>query len=163
MIPVVSIVGFSNSGKTTFVVKLVAELKRRGFRVAVIKHHHQPVEIDVPGKDTWRHAKAGADIVVSASPGMLAVMEKTEPELSLDEITRKISGVDLIITEGFKKEKKPKIEVFRSGVHDTLISPPDELLAVVTDAPLEGIPTYGLDDAAGVAGFLQEKFFLATE
>jgi len=160
MIPIISVVGYSNSGKTTLVVKLVREFKSRGFRIATIKHHHRDFEIDAPGKDTWKHAQAGADTVVLAAPEKIAIIEKTERELELDEIAQKISGVDLIITEGYKKGSKPKIEVFRSEVHSGLITPLDQLLAVSADVTFDGIPTFGLDDTAGLVGYLIEKLSL---
>ncbi len=157
MVPVISIVGYANSGKTTLLVKLIGELKCRGHRVAVVKHHHKNIEVDTPGKDTWRHAQAGADIVALAAPGKLAVFEQTEKELSIDEIVTRISGVDIIITEGFKKEKMPKIEVFRCEIHTELITPPQELLAIAGDIRVEGVPSFSLDDAGGLADFIVEK------
>ncbi len=157
VIPIISVVGYADSGKTTLLVKLIRELKNRGYKVATIKHHHGDFAIDIPGKDTWRHAEAGADTVVLAAPDKVAVIERTAHELSLDEIAGKITGVDLIITEGFKKEKKPKIEVFRSGVHSKLISPFAELLAVASDLEFAGIPTFALDDAPGLVDFLEKK------
>ncbi|PKM47197.1 MAG: molybdopterin-guanine dinucleotide biosynthesis protein B [Firmicutes bacterium HGW-Firmicutes-8] len=157
MIPIISVVGYADSGKTTLLVKLIKELKRRGYKVAVIKHHHGDFAIDIPGKDTWRHAEAGANTVVLASPGKVAMIEKTESELTLDEIAEKITGVDLIITEGYKKGDKPKIEVFRSEVHKELVTPPEELLAVAGDVRFAGIPTFALDDTAGLVDFLVEK------
>lgn len=160
MIPVVSVVGYGNSGKTTLLVKIIKELKARGYSVATIKHHHGDFEIDKPGKDTWRHREAGADTVVLASPAKVAVIEQTKQELSLDEIIAKITGVDIIITEGFKKENKPKIEVFRSEVHTELITPKEQLLAVASDISHPGIPVFGLDDAPGLVDFLLEKLRL---
>lgn len=160
MIPIIPVVGCSNSGKTTLVVKLVKELKKRGFRVATIKHHHQTISLDVPGKDTWKHAQAGADIVVLASPGSVGILERTPVDLTLDEIAGRIQGVDIIIAEGFKGADRPKIEVFRSEVHETLITPTDQLLAVASDVKHDGIPTFDLDDAAGLVNFLQEKLGL---
>ncbi|WP_418792055.1 molybdopterin-guanine dinucleotide biosynthesis protein B [Phosphitispora sp. TUW77] len=162
MIPVISVVGYSNSGKTTFVVKLIKEFKKRGFKIATIKHHHKNIEMDAPGKDTWKHARAGADTVVLACPGQLGIFEKSSRELSLDEIVSRISGVDLIITEGYKKEDKPKIEVFRSEVHTSLISPPKELLAVASDTHFPDVPVFGLDDAPGLVDFLSEKLSLRS-
>ncbi len=162
LIPVISVVGYSNSGKTTLIVKLIWELKKRGFRVATVKHHHRDVEMDVPGKDTWKHAEAGADTIVLACPGKVGIIEKSSRELSLDEIVARISGVDLIIAEGYKKEDKPKIEVFRSGVHTELITPPEELLAIASDTYFPGIPVFGLDDAQGLVDFLVEKLSLRS-
>ncbi len=154
MIPVISVVGYSNSGKTTLLVKIIKELKARGYKIATIKHHHRDFDIDVPGKDTWRHREAGADTVVLASPAKVAFIQQTQKELTLDEIIAKISGVDIIITEGYKKENKPKVEVFRSEVHTELISPRSQLLAVASDVSHTGVPTFGLDDAPGLVDFL---------
>lgn len=158
MIPVVSVVGYSNSGKTTLLVKIIKELKNRGYKVATIKHHHKEVEIDTPGKDTWRHAQAGADTVVLASPSKVAIIEQTPREISLDEIAGKISGVDIIFTEGFKRENKPKIEVFRSSVHDHLITPAEELLAVASDVKFDGVPCFDLNEPGALVDFLVERY-----
>ncbi|HEX3015676.1 MAG TPA: molybdopterin-guanine dinucleotide biosynthesis protein B, partial [Desulfobacteria bacterium] len=98
MTPVISIVGKSNVGKTTLIEKLIAELKRRGFKVATVKHDVHGFEIDIPGKDTWRHAQAGADVVVISSPQKLAMINRVEQELELDQICAQVQGVDLIIT-----------------------------------------------------------------
>lgn len=158
MIPVISVVGYSNSGKTTLLVKIIKEMKNRGYKVATVKHHHKDVDIDTPGKDTWRHAQAGADAVVLASPSKVAIIEQTPQEMSLDEITGKISGVDIIFTEGFKREKKPKIEVFRSAVHDHLITPPGELLAVASDVKFDGIPCFDLNEPGALVDFLVDTY-----
>ena len=158
MIPVVSVVGYSNSGKTTLLVKIIKELKSRGVKVATIKHHHKDVDIDKPGKDTWRHTQAGADTVVLASPAKVAIIENTPREMSLDEITEKISGVDIIITEGFKQEKKPKIEVYRSSVHEHLITPVEELLAVASDVEFAGIPCFDINEPGALVELLMDKY-----
>lgn len=158
MIPVVSVVGYSNSGKTTLLVKIIKELKSRGFKVATIKHHHKEVDIDKPGKDTWRHAQAGADTVVLASPSKVAIIKQNPREMSLDEIIENISDVDIIITEGFKREKKPKIEVYRSSVHEHLITPVEELLAVASDTEFSGVPCFDLDEPGALVDFLIERY-----
>lgn len=163
MIPVISIVGYSNSGKTTLLVKLLGELKNKGFRVATVKHHHGDFDIDIPGKDTWKHAQAGADTVVLAGAGKIAVIERTERKLTLDEILKRINGVDLIITEGFKKESKPKIEIFRPDIHAELVSPPGELLAVASDTKFAEYPTFSPDDAAGITEFLVKRLKLRSQ
>lgn len=163
MIPVLSVVGYSNSGKTTLVEKLIRELKGRGYRVAVIKHHHGDFEIDRPGKDTWRHAKAGADTVILAGPRKIAVIEKLAAERELDEIVEKIDNVDLIITEGYKKGDKPKIEVFRSSVHDKIITPPGELLAIASDVPLHyGVPCLDIDTPGPLVDLIEDKLLHKT-
>lgn len=158
MIPVISVVGYSNSGKTTLLVKLIRELKSRGYKTATIKHHHRDVDIDKPGKDTWKHAQAGAETVVLATPSKVAIIENTPGEMPLDEIIGKISGVDIIITEGYKSANKPKIEVFRSAVHDRLITPVSELLAVAGDVKFEGIPCFNLDDPRELVDFIINRF-----
>lgn len=141
--------------------KLLPEIKKRGYRVATIKHDVHGFDIDQPGKDTWRHARAGADIVVISSPQKVAVIEKVDLEKTLDEIARKLDRehIDLIITEGYKRLNKPKIEVFRAGVSDTLLSAEKELFAVVTDIPLEvKVPTFDPDDSTGILDLIEEKF-----
>ena len=164
MIPIVSVVGRSGVGKTTFLEKLILELSERGYRVGTIKHGSHDFDLDRPGKDTWRHAQAGSAVVAFASPHRLAVMRRLERELTIDEIAAMMHDVDIIITEGYKGGHKPKIEVSRCAVGHELVSPLDELITVVTDSPYEGlmVPQFGLEDAAGpadvlVRGFLQDR------
>lgn len=161
-IPVVSVVGKSNSGKTTLLEKLLREAKRRGWRVATLKHDVHGFDMDQPGKDTWRHAQAGADIVAIASPNKIAVLERVGEDQPLDDVLSRIRGVDLIITEGYKKGNMPKIEVFRSVMHTELLCKPQELLAIASDVTFaNGIPCFGLDDAAGLCDLIAEKFALS--
>jgi len=158
MIPIVSIVGKSDAGKTTLLEKLIAELKRRGYRVATIKHDAHQFEIDHPGKDSYRHFHAGSDWAVIASAAKLASVRRLERELTLDEIAATIAGVDLILTEGFKREAKCRIEVSRRARTPELISAPSELLAVAADYDLDiGVPAYGLDDAAGLVDLIERE------
>lgn len=155
MIPVISVVGRSNCGKTTYLEKLISEMKNRGYRVAVIKHDVHGFEMDKPGKDTWRHAQAGADIVCISSPQKMAMIKKVDEELSLDEVVSHIAGVDIIFTEGYKRESKKKIEIFRQLVSDTPLCSREELLAVVSDTRLyEEIPHFSLEDPTAMADFL---------
>lgn len=159
MIPIVSVVGRSNVGKTTLLEKLIGELKRRGYRVATVKHDVHGFDIDRPGKDTWRHAQAGADTVVISSPQKLALIRKVPRELSLDEVAAHVTGVDIILTEGYKRGNKPKIEVFRASVCGELLCAEQELLALATDTPLPlNVPQYDLDDAAGLVDLLERRF-----
>ncbi len=149
---VISVVAKSGSGKTTLLEKVIRILKEKNITLAVIKHDAHSFEMDKPGKDTWRHAQAGADIIAISSPEKFAMIEKREQELTLDEIIDRIEGVDLIITEGYKRENKPKIEVFRSAAHSTLLCEPHELIAIASDIPWDlGVPCYHIDDAKGIA------------
>ena len=123
-IPVISVVGRSKVGKTTLLEKLIPELKRRGYRVATVKHHAHPgFEIDRPGKDTWRHAQAGSDHVVIAAPDKVAAVRRVTREPTLDEIVTTIDDVDIILTEGYKRAGKPKIEIVRAARHTEPIPP----------------------------------------
>ena len=137
MIPVFSIVANSTkTGKTTVLCGIVRELKTRGYRVCTIKHDVHGFDIDHPGKDTWKHTQAGADIVAISSPGRMAMIEQLEKEYSLDEVTDKISNVDIIITEGYKQENKPKLEVFRKEVSKEIYSKDEDLFAIITNTPI---------------------------
>jgi len=159
-IPVISIVGGkSNSGKTTLLEKLIREAKRRGWRVATLKHDVHGFEMDQPGKDTWRHAQAGADVVAISSPHKIAILEKVTEDQPLDEVIARIQGVDVIFTEGYKHGNKPKIEVYRSIVHQELFSKLEELIAIASDISFaNGIPCFGLDDAQGICDLIAEKY-----
>lgn len=159
-IPVISIVGGkSNSGKTTLLEKLIREAKLRGWRVATLKHDVHGFEMDQPGKDTWRHDQAGADVVAISSPSRIAVLERVPEDQPLDEVLSRIHGVDVIFTEGYKHADKPKIEVFRSAVHQELFSKRDELIAIASDIEFDnGIPCFSLDDAEGLCNLIQELY-----
>jgi molybdopterin-guanine dinucleotide biosynthesis protein B len=160
-IPVVSFVGYSGSGKTTFLEKLIPRLKARNVRVGIIKHHGHNLEIDTPGKDTWRHARAGADAVAIACPGKAAVFLKAEGEMDLEVLAGLMGEMDIILTEGYKRGSRPKIEINRSACGTGLVSDPRELIAVVSDTGWEaGVPVFGLEDADPVADFLMDRFGL---
>jgi molybdopterin-guanine dinucleotide biosynthesis protein B len=160
MIPVVSVVGKSNTGKTTFLVKLISELKSRGYRLAIVKHNVHGFDIDHPGKDTFKHAEAGADAVVIASPHKFAMIKQVEKEIAFDDIVKLLgTDYDIILTEGYKSGPYPKIEVSRKECSTELLSGEDELIAIVTDNEFEiKRPHFDLDNAAGVADIVVEKF-----
>ena len=156
-IPLVSIVGYSGSGKTTLVERLIPELGRRGLRVATIKHNRHGFEVDLEGKDSWRHRRAGAVLTVLASPGKVAVMADTEGDPGLGELgERFIRDVDVILAEGFKKNPHPKIEVFRKSLGKEFLSGDDEaLMAVAGDDPGGlRVPRYSLDDITGLVDLI---------
>ena len=158
MIPVISIIGKSGVGKTTLIEKLLPVLKGRGYRVAVVKHHAHPTPIDAPGKDSWRFAEAGADTVIVSSPTEIARFERVTHELTLAEISAQVEAVDLILTEGFKREPGPKIQVSRAALGTDLVGHPDELVAVLSDHPIAfDLPRFDLDAVVGLAAFIEEK------
>jgi molybdopterin-guanine dinucleotide biosynthesis protein MobB len=138
MVPILSFIGSSGSGKTSIMEKVVAELAGRGTKLAVIKHsHHENLGFDKAGKDSHRYAEAGAEIVVLSGKQEMVVMKKTDHDLSPHEIAEFIGpGFDLIITEGFKSADTPKIEVHRKSIETKLLAKPEQLLAVVTDEKL---------------------------
>lgn len=166
MTPILSIVGRSNSGKTTLLEKLIPELTRRGWRIGTIKHHfHGPVEVDVPGKDSWRHKRAGARAVALSAPETLFVVRDAAGELPLDLIAHQaLFEVDLILTEGFKSGSAPKIEVSQAAQDAPLLcGPEDHLVAVVTDRDLApAVPRFGLDEVAPLADFIEREFLTGT-
>ena len=160
--PIISIVGKSDSGKTTLIEKLLPEILRRGYKVATVKHHsHNDFDIDVEGKDSWRHAKAGSAKAIISSPTKFAVIGKTQAETSLNEIRSKYcEGIDLILTEGYKSQNYPKIEIFRKGVHKELLCKDDDALAaIVSDMKFDrNVPQFWLDDVKGIVDFIEDKF-----
>ncbi len=159
-IPIVSIVGFSDSGKTTLLERLIPELRRRGYRVAVVKHHPHPgVETDAPGTDTWRLARAGAEQVALVTPDQVVHWKRREGEPPLSEVVAEIRGVDLILTEGFKKERFPKVEVHRNTDFPPPIGPLEEVVAIVSDRRFDlPVPQFDPDDVQGLADLIEERF-----
>lgn len=158
--PVVSVIGHSGSGKTTLLEKLIEELKRRGYRLAVIKHHHHAgLQFDKPGKDTWRFAQAGADHVVLAGPNEVAHLYTFSQEPTLDQLASSIQDVDLILTEGYKDAEGHKIEISRGQTTPTLISDPSQLVAIASDQPLDlDVPQFALNEVIRLADFIQTRF-----
>lgn len=158
MIPVVSIVGKSNSGKTTLIENIVPILVSKGYKVGTIKHDAHSFEIDVPGKDSWRHTQAGANTVIISSSKRIAMIKKVVQETSLDNLLKYMNDNDIVITEGYKSAVKPKIEICRSGRSAELVCNKSELMAVVSDMFFEDIPNFKLDDYNGIANFIEGEF-----
>ena len=162
MPPLVALVGKPDCGKTTLLEKLIPVLAARGCRVGIIKHHHLPeVELDKPGKDTWRKKQAGAAGVILATPTGVGVIRDERTDANpLELAARYFADMDLVLCEGYKKLVLPKIEVFRSQAHETPLEPPGRhLIALVSDVPLtrdgdQGLPRFHPDDVSGVADFL---------
>ena len=161
MIPIVTIVGKSDSGKTTLVEKIVPELIRRGYRVTTVKHDLHGFEIDREGKDSWRHKQAGAQGVIISSPQKIALIRDVDKDMSLEELRDAFGGnADLILAEGFKKDIQPKIEVFRKEEHQELLcTEEDNLVAIASNRPFDiGVPCLDIDDVKGIVDLIESKF-----
>ena len=154
---VYGVIGWKNSGKTGLMERLVVEITGRGFTVSTVKHVHHDVDLDVPGKDTFRHRAAGATETVLASAHRFALMrEHRGPEPELPVILSRLAPVDLVLVEGYKRDAHPKVEVWREETGHPLIQPHDPLVrAVATDAALRlKVPVLDLNDTGAVAGFI---------
>ncbi len=158
-IPIVSIAGRARVGKTTFLVKLIAELKRRGYRVGVIKHSVHEFALDKSGTDTWKHTRAGADAVAFVSPHHVSLIRQVDQEIDLQEAAAMLGAMDLILTEGYKRAHTPKIEVSRRELGTEPVCRSHEIIALVSDHPVDlAVPRFDLDDAAGVATLIEARF-----
>lgn len=159
MPPIVSIVGKSSTGKTTFLEKLIREITSRGYKLATIKHSHHSISFDQPNKDSWRHAQAGATATMVSSTTEIQVIKPVPKELTIDELARNLGeDFDLILTEGFSRGIAPKVEIHRKEA-GPLLESARNLFAVVTDEPLDTeAKQFSMDDVKGVADLLEEKF-----
>lgn len=163
---VIGVVGWKNNGKTTLVVRLVEHLSAQGLRVSTVKHAHHAVDLDQPGKDTYRHREAGACEVMLATARRWALIHelRDEPEPPLDELLARMSPVDLVIVEGFKRFPHPKIEVHRRERGTPLLAREDPtILAVASDEPIPDLdrPVLHLDDVPGIARLVLERVGVA--
>jgi molybdopterin-guanine dinucleotide biosynthesis protein B len=161
MIPIISIVGKSNSGKTTLIEKLVPVLKQRGLKVGTIKHDVHGFELDKEGKDTWRHAQAGVDTVVISSPQKAACIKKVDIELTLDELVCQfLTDMDIVLTEGYKRQDKPKIEIYRAELGEEPLCTDDKtLIAIVSDTQTQlNVPHFGTQGIEQLADFIIKRF-----
>jgi molybdopterin-guanine dinucleotide biosynthesis protein B len=161
MIPVISIVGRSNTGKTTLIEKLVPEFSRRGYRVATIKHAAGGFEIDRQGKDSWRHRKAGAYKTILISPTELVMMEVFEREYSVEELVELyIKDADVVLLEGHKNDPYPRIEALRKEVEPLPRDGKENLwIALVGDKRQDiGIPHFQADEIQKLADLLEERY-----
>lgn len=161
MTPVLSIIGKSNSGKTTLIEKLIPVLKSRGYRIGVIKHTHHEIQMGSENKDSSRHRNAGAETVVVASRDQV-VMVKQHPSNRLADIEPYFSNMDLIITEGYKSEDRPKIEVIRSATGKRPVYSDNNSrgwIAFVSDMPADSsLPCFSHDNIDEIADFIENTF-----
>lgn len=153
---VLGIAGWSGSGKTTLITKLIPLLAARGVRVATLKHAHHAFDVDQPGKDSYEHRKAGAcEVIVSSARRWVQMHEVGDgAEATLAQLLRKLSPCDLVLVEGFKTDRHPKLEVFRSVVGKTPLHPQDERIVAIAsdqDFPSAGIPVVDINDIGAVA------------
>jgi molybdopterin-guanine dinucleotide biosynthesis adapter protein len=158
---VLSIVGRSGTGKTTLLEKLVRELTGRGYKVGTIKHDVHGFDIDREGKDSWRHKNAGAAMTIISSPTKIALIKDVTFDAEIDQIVAKyVDDVDIVLTEGYKQSKKPKIEVFRKAAYDDLLcSGEDNIVAIATDSIHDlNVPQFNINDAQGLTDLIEDKF-----
>jgi len=163
-VPIVSMVGKSGVGKTTALELVIREIKQRGYRIGTVKHDTHGFEVDKPGKDSWRHGQAGSDAVVISGPRKMALIRQLDRELALDEIVELMGDVDLVITEGYKRGEKPKIEVTRQARGTDLLCTADELIGIMADYPVDlPVPQFALEDAAGIVDLLEKLYLQNTD
>jgi molybdopterin-guanine dinucleotide biosynthesis protein B len=155
---VIGLAGWSGAGKTTLLTRVIQHVLKDGFRVSVIKHAHHAFDVDIPGKDSWRHRQSGATEVLVSSTQRWALMHELRGagEPRLPELLAKMSRVDLVVVEGFKREPLRKIEVFRAANGKPFLFPDDpDVVGIATDTPVETrLPTAHLDDIEAVAAMM---------
>ncbi len=159
---VLGIVGWSGSGKTTLITSLIPVLTARGLRVATLKHAHHKFDVDQPGKDSYEHRKAGAcEVIVSSARRWVQMHEVGDgAEATLPELLAKVSPCDLILVEGFKTERHPKLEVFREAAGNPPLHPDDRyIVAIASDCPFPdaGIPVVDLNNVPAVADLVLQR------
>jgi len=156
---IVGLAGWSGAGKTTLLARLIPVLRARGLRVSTVKHAHHSFDLDIPGKDSHIHRQAGATEVFVSSSGRWAQIHELrgEPEPQLREILTRLSPVDLVIVEGYKRHGHPKLEIYRAEVGKPLLHPDDNwIVAVASDAPVPAarVPVLDLNDLEKIADVL---------
>lgn len=156
-VPVVRVIGKKGSGKTKLIAGITSELVHRGYRVSVIKHTMHRSSFDEPGKDTWRFSKAGARLAALCGPNEIVIVKRTKNEPSLEEVVSQIEGdADIILVEGFKNAKGPRIEIRRKGER---VSDVKDLTAVVGNPNRkEGVPQFGFRDNTDLVNLLEATY-----
>jgi molybdopterin-guanine dinucleotide biosynthesis adapter protein len=158
---IIGLAGWSGSGKTTLITKLIPRLLARGLRVSTLKHAHHGFDLDKPGKDSFVHRVAGATEVIISSAKRWAILHelRDEPEWNMADLVAKMSPVDLVLVEGFKRDAFPKLEIHRAENDKPLLHPDDPyIVAVACDTPLPQakVPIVDLNDIDAVADLLLE-------
>jgi molybdopterin-guanine dinucleotide biosynthesis protein B len=156
---IIGLAGWSGAGKTTLVAKLIPSITARGLTVSTLKHAHHAFDVDQPGKDSYMHRMAGATEVLVSSQNRFALMRELRgaPELALPELLAKLTPVDLVIIEGYKRDPHPKLEVHRASVGKPLIHPDDPyVVAIASDVALPGVrvPRVSLDNTDAIIDIL---------
>jgi molybdopterin-guanine dinucleotide biosynthesis protein B len=156
---VIGLAGWSGAGKTTLLTRVIPHLLNEGLRISVIKHAHHNFDVDVPGKDSWRHRHAGAEEVMVSSGQRWALMHELRgaDEPRLPELLAKMARVDLVVVEGYKSEPHRKIEVHRAANGKPLLFPDDAaIVGIATDTAVEtALPTAHLDDIPAIAAMMR--------
>ena len=158
--------GWSGSGKTTLLVRLIPALVARGITVSTIKHAHHGFDVDQPGKDSFEHRRAGAHEVMVSSANRFALMHELRgtPEPSVEELVARMTPVDLLVIEGFKRHEHDKLEVHRPALGKSLLAAEDpRVVAVASDAEIPGlaVPRLDMNDVAAIADFVIDHCCLA--
>src|SRR5262245_19512589 len=156
---IIGLAGYSGSGKTTLLTKVIPRMVARGLRVSTLKHAHHDFDVDQPGKDSHAHRIAGATEVLIGSDRRWALVHelRSDREPRLEELLRKLSPVDFVLIEGYKREPHPKLEVYRAVLGVPLLAPDDPaIVAVASDIalPSAGVPVVGLDDIERIVDVL---------
>ena len=157
--------GWSGSGKTTLIERLIPLFVERGLKVSLVKHAHHSFDVDQPGKDSYRHRHAGCtEVLVGSSRRWALVHElRDAPEPGFRELVARLSPCDLLLVEGFKRERIPKLEVYRASVEEPHLHPDDpDIVAIACDQPLDTkLPQFDLNDAPAIAAFILRHLDLA--
>ncbi len=154
---VFGVTGWKNAGKTALVSRLVAEFRRRGWRVSTIKHAHHDVDIDQRDTDSWHHRAAGATEVALVGGQRYAIMRE-QPDASLDEVLARMAPADLVLIEGYKREPHPKIEVRADHSRPMAQDDPNVVAIAADERPPEAhLPWFTRDDIALMADFIEER------
>jgi len=165
----ISFVGRSGSGKTTLLEGVIEALVVRGLRVGTIKHHGHDIELDVPHKDSWRHARAGAVATIVSNPSQVALFRRVHDELALADLVELMSEVDVVLVEGFRAEATQCVEVVRAANSSQPVCAAEQIAVLVTDVPIDTLPetlrdaigrgsvaVFGVNDVEGVAAAIAD-------